>query len=276
MSTNTTNRRRKDAPAEPDGPRRVYGYVRVSTDKQAASPEAQREAIKRAAERNGLAGDIVWFQDAPVQNPDGSWNDAASGKVALAERAAGKEMCGRLRRGDVVIVAKMDRAFRRLADCVLMLDKWQRLGVSVVICDFPMLVDLDNPYQMAMAQQCAVWAELERKLISQRTKEALALRKRKGQRHNRFAGYGFTFEKRYDPEQRRQVKVRVRDDEERSIMGQILKWKMDGHGWDSITEHLRKQGVQTKHGTPWSRARVMRAFQAELRLQAQENRVGDK
>ncbi len=100
---------------------------------------------------------------------------------------------------------------------------------------------------------------------------ALALRKRKGQRHNRFPGYGFTFEKRYDPEQKRQVKVRVRDDHERSIMEQIVRWKLDDHGWDSITEHLRKQGVQTKHGTAWSRSRVIRAFHAELRLQSLEN-----
>ncbi len=214
MSTDT-RRRGASSPPTPGADRRVFGYVRVSTDKQAASPEAQRDAIRRAAERNALTAEIAWYQDAPVQNPDGSWNDAASGKVPLSDRAAGKAMCDRLQRGDVVIVAKMDRAFRRLADCVLMLDRWQRLGVQVIICDFPMLVDLDNPYQMAMAQQCAVWAELERKLISQRTKEALALRKRKGHRHCRFAGYGFTFERRYDPAQQKHVKVRVRDDQER-------------------------------------------------------------
>lgn len=265
-----TRRRGASSPPSPGADRRVFGYVRVSTDRQAASPEAQREAIRRAAERNALTAEIAWYQDAPVQNPDGSWNDAASGKVPLSDRAAGKALCDQLRRGDVVIVAKMDRAFRRLADCVLMLDRWQRLGVQVIICDFPMLVDLDNPYQMAMAQQCAVWAELERKLISQRTKEALALRKRKGHRHCRFAGYGFTFERRYDPAQQKHVKVRVRDDQERRVMAQIVTWKLEGQGWDAITGRLRQQGILTKHGTPWSRSRVIRAFQAELMLQNRE------
>src|SRR3954451_13421754 len=68
---------------------RVYGYVRVSTDKQAASPEAQRQAIETAARNVGRTVD-AWFHDAPVQNADGSWNDAQSGKVPISERKAGR------------------------------------------------------------------------------------------------------------------------------------------------------------------------------------------
>src|SRR4051812_5135333 len=103
------SRRRELAPsAEPAEPR-VLVYVLVSTDKHAASPDAQREAICRAAERNGLPGEIAWFQDARVANPDGTWNDAASGKVPLPERAAGHALCELLRRGDVVIVVRMAR-----------------------------------------------------------------------------------------------------------------------------------------------------------------------
>src|SRR5689334_11167184 len=72
-------------------PGRVYGYVRVSTDKQAANPEVQRKAIEQAALNIGRTVD-AWFQDAPAQNPDGSWNDAQSGKVPISERKAGREM----------------------------------------------------------------------------------------------------------------------------------------------------------------------------------------
>ena len=71
---------------------RTYGYLRVSTDRQALSPQVQRDTIDRAAKNLGRSIDD-WFQDAPTQNPDGSWNDAQSGKVPLAERNAGKELC---------------------------------------------------------------------------------------------------------------------------------------------------------------------------------------
>jgi hypothetical protein len=72
----------------------VYGHVRVSTDMQAASPEAQRRAIEAAARNVGRAVD-AWFQDAPVQNPGGSWNDAQSGRVPISDRKSGQDLCAR-------------------------------------------------------------------------------------------------------------------------------------------------------------------------------------
>jgi DNA invertase Pin-like site-specific DNA recombinase len=250
---------------------RTYGYIRVSTDKQALSPEAQRRTIEETAKRMDRQID-GWFQDAPVQNADGSWNDAASGKIPLPERKAGKELCDRLRKGDLLIVARVDRAFRRLSDCVLMLDRWERVGIGLVLCDFPMISDLSNPWGKAMVQMVAIFAEIERKLISQRTKEGLGVRKRKGQATNQFPGYGFKWEKKWDPDAGKRVKTRVANPEERQTMQQIVKWRLDGYGWDAITEHLRVHGVTTKTGTRWSRSRVIRAFQAELALQARENR----
>jgi DNA invertase Pin-like site-specific DNA recombinase len=250
-------------------PGRCYGYVRVSTDKQALSPEAQRHTIAEATRRIGRSID-AWFQDAPVKNPDGSWNDAQSGKVPLTERQAGKELCARLKKGDLVIVAKVDRAFRKLSDCVLMLDRWERLEVGVVLCDFPMISDLANPFGKALIQIVAVFAEIERKLIAQRTREALALRKRTGRAHSRYPGYGRKWERRWDPEQGKFVKVKVADPEERRVMRAIVQWKREGRGWDAITLHLERQKILTRDGRPWSRSRVMRAFQAELELQRSE------
>jgi DNA invertase Pin-like site-specific DNA recombinase len=255
---------------------RVYGYVRVSTDKQALSPEAQRQAIENAARNTGRAID-AWFQDAPTRNPDGSWNDAQSGKIPIAERAAGRELCVRLAKGDLVIIAKVDRAFRKLSDLVVMLDRWERLGVNLLMCDFPMLTDLSNPFQKAFVQMVGIFAEIERKLIAQRTREALAMKKRQGHGHGRYAGYGMKWERRWDRDQGRYVKVRVADSDERRIMGEIVHWRLEGQSWDAIRRHVASTlQLTTKEGRPWSRARIIRAFRAELALQAQENdRVGE-
>jgi DNA invertase Pin-like site-specific DNA recombinase len=262
------------APQAQNGhPGRTFGYVRVSTDKQADSPAVQREIIARAAANHGLVID-GFYQDAPVQAKDGSWNDAASGKVPLAQRKAGGVLCERLRPGDRLFVAKVDRAFRNLSDCVTMLDRWERMGVSLFLCDFPMLNNLSNPFGKAMIQIIAVFAELERKLISQRTKEALALRKRKGQKHNRFPGYGFHWVKRRDSEGRVH-RYKERHDEERRVMQEIVKWHIDGFSWETIAEHLSGQGIVTKDGRPWSISRVRRAYFAELKLQQEENGRGN-
>ncbi len=215
----------------------------------------------------------AWFQDAPVQNPDGSWNDAQSGKVPLPERKAGRELCARLRQGDLVVIARVDRGFRKLSDCVLMLDRWERLGVSLLLCDFPMISDLANPFGKAFIQLVAVFAEIERKLISQRTREALALRKRKGHANGLYAGYGFRWERRWDQEQGRHVKVRVADPEERRVMRAIVTWRLEGRTWDAIRQQINYGlKVLTKDGKPWSESRIIRAFRAELKLQQEENR----
>jgi DNA invertase Pin-like site-specific DNA recombinase len=252
-----------------------YGYIRVSTDRQSLSPEVQRGQIEQAARRLGVTVH-AWFEDAPTKNPDGSWNDAASGKVPLPERQAGRALCALLKKGDLVIAAKVDRAFRKLSDCVLILDRWERLGVGVVLCDFPMISDLANPFGKAMIQIVAVFAEVERKLISQRTKEALALRKRKGHAHSRYPGYGRKWERRWDQEQGKFVKVKVADPDERRVMREIVRWKLERQGWDAITLRMERQKILTRAGTPWSRSRIIRAFRVELTLQAQEIRSNDR
>ena len=250
---------------------RLYGYIRVSTDSQAISPQVQREAIETAASRLGWRID-AWFQDAPILRPDGTIDDSVSGSVFIGQRKAGGELLGRLKAGDVVFVAKIDRAFRSLTDCAQCLDRWERMGINLHICDMAGNLDIGSPFGKAMVQILAVFAELERKMISQRTKEALALRKRQGTANSRYPGYGFRWERRWNRERLKYVKFKVTDPEERRVMREIVRWRLDGHSWDEIRQHVVYDlKLVTKDGKPWTKARIMRAFQAELQLQAREN-----
>jgi DNA invertase Pin-like site-specific DNA recombinase len=78
---------------------------------------------KKYAVLNSL-GDATFFVDA-----------ATSGKTAGEDREAGKAMFRQLRKGDHVILTKLNRAFRRLADCVVVLEKFERLAVKLHICN---------------------------------------------------------------------------------------------------------------------------------------------
>jgi DNA invertase Pin-like site-specific DNA recombinase len=249
----------------------LYGYIRVSTDRQAISPKVQREAIETAASRMGRPID-AWFEDAPIVREDGTMDDSVSGAVFIGLRKAGGALIGRLRRGDVVVVAKIDRAFRSLTDCAGCLDRWERMGVAIHICDLAGQMDVSTPMGKAMVQMLAVFAELERKMISQRTREALALRKRKGHATGKYAGYGFRWERRWDREQLKHVKVKVADEEERRVMREIARWRLEGRSWDEIHQHI-VYGLKlvTKDGKPWTMSRIVRAFQAELLLQARDD-----
>jgi DNA invertase Pin-like site-specific DNA recombinase len=250
----------------------VYVYVRVSTIRQDQSPETQRTVAGDLALRNQLERIDGFYQDAPVKNRDGTQNDAISGKVSLEDRRAGAELCKVLAKGDVVIVSKMDRLFRKLSDCVQILDRWERLGVRLLSGDFAMFSNLADPYSKALLQMIAVFSELERKLIAQRTKESIALKKRKRCGVNLYPGYGFQFDIRVDQRTGKKVRHIIPNPEERAIMAQIVKWRLDGSTFDEIAEHLGNLGQVTKHDKPWSMIRCFRVFHAELELQATENR----
>lgn len=242
---------------------RVFGYARASTKKQVESPETQKDIAQKYAAFHSL-GDVTFFVDA-----------AKSGKIAWQDREAGRELFRQLRPGDHVILTKLDRAFRRLADCVTVLERFERMGVKLHVCNLMGgALDLSSPMGRFLIHILAAFAELERAFISERTKDGLARRKAKNVAHCRFPGYGFRWEIRWIEGKR--TKVAVRDDEERNVMRSILTWRMQDQplSWKQISDHLQYTlKIKTKDGSTWDVNRVRRACEAELKLQLQEQRA---
>lgn len=153
---------------------RVLGYLRVSTIEQAdsgAGIEAQRAAILAEAQRRGWT-EVEFIEDA--------------GFSAKTLKRPGLVLAlDMLKRGDasVLVVSKMDRLSRSLLDFASIMQRAQREGWMLLALDSP--ADLTTPQGEAMAGVQAVFAQLERRLISQRTREALAQRKAAGVRLGR-------------------------------------------------------------------------------------------
>ena len=208
-------------------------------------------------------GDVTFFVDA-----------AQSGKISWEDRVAGKELFKRLRPGDHVIIMRLDRAFRRLADCTQVLEKFRRMEIKLHVAN--MLggaIDLSSPMGLFLIHILAAFAELERSFISERTKEGLAARKQKNVIHTRFPGYGFRWKVVWIDGKK--TKVAVRDDEERNVMRSILQWRMQDEplSWKQISDHLDYTlKLQTRQGLRWDENRVKRACRAELALLATEGR----
>lgn len=244
----------------------VWMYGRASTRKQEESPETQKDLARKYASLNNLGEIIGYFIDP-----------ATSGKIPVAERTAGRELIGRLKRGDHVIVSKLDRMFRKLSDCVIVLEKFERMGVNLHVCNLlGGAIDLGSPMGRFLIHILAAFAELERAFISERTKEGLARRKRQNLAHSRFPGYGFKYEKRYNPEEKKYMKVRVSDPDERAVMRKIVQWRIqeNPYTWDEIREHLNYNlKLKTKDGKEWDLNRIRRACKAELMLQLREQRA---
>ena len=240
---------------------RVWIYCRASTKKQIDSTDTQKDIARKYAVFHGL-GTPTFFVDP-----------ATSGKVPWGDREAGAELFRQVRGGDHVIIAKLDRAFRRLADCVVVLERFERMGVRLHICNLMGgAIDLSSPMGKFMIHVLAAFAELERAFISERTKDGLSKKKHRGLKHTRFPGYGFRWEKRTISG--KVERLRVRDDDERDVMRSILSWRMQDQplSWDEIERHLDNLNLVTKEGARWEGNRIRRACKAELHLQLGEQR----
>jgi len=84
---------------------------------------------------------------------------------------------------EVLVVAKLDRLSRSLLDFAALMSRAQRHGWNLVAIDLG--IDLSTPAGEFMANVMASAAQWERRIIGQRTKEALAVRKAAGVRLGR-------------------------------------------------------------------------------------------
>jgi DNA invertase Pin-like site-specific DNA recombinase len=153
---------------------RVLAYVRVSSDEQAdsrAGLEAQRAAIQRECERRG------WEIIEVIEDAGFSAKDLRRPGVSAALEELGRG------RADALVVAKLDRLSRSMLDFTAVMAQAQKQGWALVALDCA--VDTTTPAGEAMAHVLATFAQFERRLIGQRTREALAMKKRQGVRLGR-------------------------------------------------------------------------------------------
>ena len=153
---------------------RVLGYVRVSTEEQTdsgAGLEAQRRAIEAECVRRG------WQLLEVVEDAGFSAKDLKRPGIQEALRV--------LEEGDAraLVAAKLDRLSRSMIDFTALMATAQKQGWALVALDCA--VDTTTPAGEAMANVLATFAQFERRLISQRTREALAVKKSQGVRLGR-------------------------------------------------------------------------------------------
>ena len=152
---------------------RVLLYCRVSTEEQAISGaglQAQRQALVAECERRG------WTIVREITDEGFSAKDMRRPGVQEAIRAleAGE--------ADALVVSKLDRLSRSMVDFSALMARAQKRGFALVALD---CVDTTSPSGEAMANMLATFAQFERRLISQRTKDALAVKRAQGVRLGR-------------------------------------------------------------------------------------------
>lgn len=129
---------------------------------------------------------------------------------------------GKARRADVLMVAKLDRLSRSVHDAAGLLERSQRKGWKLVALDVG--VDTSTPSGEAMAGVMSVFAQLERRMIGERTRNALAAKRAQGVRLGR----------------------------RRELSEDLLRWIVGQHqagvSLSAIARALNERGEPTAHG----------------------------
>lgn len=131
----------------------IFGYGRVSTADQ--TTENQRLEIERAG------FDVeYWFADV------------VSGSAHAAQRLHFKTLLIQIRRGDTLVVSKLDRLGRDAHDVGATIKALAERKVEVIVLQLGKL-DLASPAGKLMLHMLAAVAEMERDLLIERTKAGL-------------------------------------------------------------------------------------------------------
>ena len=156
--------------------RRSIAYSRVSTAGQAAS------GLGLAAQRERAEAYAVAMGYLPV---DAVTDAGVPGSVPPADRPGLGPALDALRdgRADVLIVSSLSRLGRRVTDVLALADQAHREGWALAVLDLSL--DTASPTGRFTLTILAAVAELEREQIRQRTRDALAAAKARGQRLGR-------------------------------------------------------------------------------------------
>jgi len=141
----------------------IYGYIRVSTDKQTV--ENQRFEIVKYAKKNDLTID-QWIEET------------VSGTISPDKRNLGK-LIEQTKSKDIIVCSEISRLGRNIFMIMSILNTLMEANVSVYTVKEGYRLG-DDLTSKVLAFAFSISAEIERELISQRTKEALRRKKAEG------------------------------------------------------------------------------------------------
>lgn len=140
-----------------------FGYGRVSTGQQ--TTDNQRLELEQAGYK--IESDF-WFADEGI-----------SGKVAASQRPAFKAMLAQIRKGETLVVSKLDRLGRDAIDVLQTVRQLGERGIKVVVLQLGN-TDLTAPAGKLLLSMLAAVAEMERDLLVERTQAGLVRAKAEG------------------------------------------------------------------------------------------------
>ncbi len=204
---------------------KAIGYLRVSTADQDLDKN-QAEILQLANERD--LGKVHWVKET------------ASGRVAWRKRKVA-QVLEQAQRGDTILISELSRLGRSMLECMEILSIAMTRGINIYAVKGNWQLD-QSIQSKVIAMAFSMAAEIERDLISQRTREALRAKKAAGMKLGRPKGPGKSKLDAFRPE----IEALLENGSTQKFIAQRYHTtEANLHNW------MKKRGIQKpKGGTP--------------------------
>lgn len=219
---------------------RAIGYIRVSTDEQHLGPEAQRDALARWCETEGVEL-VAVFEDKSV-----------SGGAPIEKRPALLDVLNALsdHNAGVLLVQKRDRLARKITVAGAIEGYAESKGARVVTTEGD---EGDDPNAWLLRTMKDMLAEFERIQIKARTSTAMAVKKARGERVGQIPfGYRLAVDGQ---------KLEA-DPDEQHVVELVKSLRAEGMTLTAIADHLNRKRVPAR-GRKWYPMTVSRVLNRE-------------
>lgn len=158
----------------------IFGYMRISTQKEKQTTDRQRFMLKTYAKENGFAFDELV-------------EERISGTIKAENRPKYNQLKGKLRRGDILIVTDIDRLGRNADDVIMEFKQLQSNDIRIIALDTPYLNEWEKAQDNSIYDMIADIfitlkahiAQQEREKTVSRINQGLEVAKAKGKKLGR-------------------------------------------------------------------------------------------
>lgn len=220
--------------------KKAIGYIRVSRESQVEtglSLQAQRAKIEAYTALKDLSL-VEIIEDAGISAKN-------------LKRPGMQRVLELVHRGEVeaVVILKLDRMFRNTVDALETARMFDKKGVA--LHSIVESLDTHSALGKFFFTLTAALAEMERGMVGERTRVALAQKKARGEKTGGHVPYGFSLV----------GKKLVRDAREQEVLQRMAAMRGQGMSFQQVADHLNANGILTKKGAAWDRARVFKILQ---------------
>jgi DNA invertase Pin-like site-specific DNA recombinase len=225
---------------------RAVIYTRVSTERQAESGLSLDHQLTKC---RALA--VVNDYEVTEEITDAGVSAATLDRPGVDRVLA----LVRARKVEAILIAKLDRLTRSVKDLADLLKDLSQKHVALVSASESLNTETAGG-RMVLNVMMSV-AQWEREVIGERTRDAMAVKRQRGEQVSRIAPYGYKFSVLSAPDKdgkrtRRLIEV----PREQKALRVMLDCVEADFGPEVIARELNRQGLTNRNGTPWQRQHV--------------------